>query len=136
MPYAIRFTKPVVIVARQHYINDCCVGGDIILERLMPALRERYGALESNQEDWGWYAWFEHEGVKLAVDIFTNDEQTGEFELHLTSRLPRLLLPAKVQDLPELDRLRELVAHDLRVWPVSRLDISQVDDQYKPIAQP
>jgi len=133
MPYAIRFIRPVVIAAREHYINDCCVGGDVVLERLLPALRERYGVLESNQEDWGWYAWFEHEGVRLAVDIFTNDEQTGEFELHLTSRLPRLLLPAKVQDMPELDTLRDMVAHELGVWPVTRLEIEHVDEHYKPV---
>lgn len=131
MPYALSFTRPVVVAAREHYINDCCVGGDLVLERLMPALRERYGALESNQEDWGWYAWFEHDGVKLAVDIFTNDEQTGEFQLHLTSRLPRLLLPAKVQDMPELETLRDLVTRELGIWPVTRLEVSHVDENYK-----
>ena len=134
MPYAISFTKPVVIAAREHYINDCCVGGDIVIERLLPALRDRYGDLQSNQEDWGWFAWFEHEGVKLAVDVFTNDEQTGEFQLHLTSRMPRLLLAAKVQDTPELEALRELVAKELATWQVARLSVAHVDENYKPVA--
>lgn len=134
MPYAISFTKPVVIAAREHYINDCCVGGDIVIERLLPALRDRYGDLQSNQEDWGWFAWFEHEGVKLAVDVFTNDEQTGEFQLHLTSRIPRLLLTAKVQDTPELQALRELVTKELATWQVARLEVAHVDENYKPVA--
>jgi hypothetical protein len=134
MPYAISFTKPVVIATREHYINDCCVGGDIVIERLLPALRDRYGDLQSNQEDWGWFAWFEHEGVKLAVDVFTNDEQTGEFQLHLTSRMPRLLLAAKVHDTPELDALRELVEKELATWQVARLAVAHVDENYKPLA--
>lgn len=135
MPYALRFTKPVVITAREHYINDCCVGGDIVIERLLPALRDRYGDLQSNQEDWGWFAWFEQDGVKLAVDVFTNDEQTGEFELHLTSRMPRLLLAGKVQDTPELEALRELVAQELAAWHVTRLEVAHVDENYKPVAE-
>ena|SRR5687767_298774 len=133
MPYALSFTRPVVIVARDHYINDCCVGGDIVLERLLPALRDRYGDLQSNQEDWGWFAWFEHAGVKLAVDIFTNDEQTGQFQLHLTSRMPRLLLAAKVQDTPELEALRELVVGELASWPVGRIEVGRVDENYHPL---
>jgi hypothetical protein len=133
MPYAVSFTRPVVIAAREHYINECCVGGDIVLERLLPALRDRYGDLQSNQEDWGWYAWFEHDGIKLAVDIFTNDEQTGRFQLHLTSRLPRLLLGAKVHDTPELDTLRDLVVGELGVWPVGALQVARVDENYAAI---
>ena len=133
MPYALTFTRPVVIAAREHYINDCCVGGDIVIERLLPALRDRYGDLQSNQEDWGWFAWFEHEGVKLAVDVFTNDEQTGEFQLHLTSRMPRLLLTAKVQDMPELEALRELVTKELATWQVTRVEVAHVDENYKPV---
>jgi hypothetical protein len=105
MPYIVSFVKPIVVVEREQYINDCCIGGDLVLEQLLPALRERYTDLWSNQEDWGWFAWFEQSGVKLAVDVHTNDETTGEFQVHLTSRKPRLLLGAKIQDTPELEAL-------------------------------
>lgn len=49
MPYAIRFVKSVVIADREQYINDCCMGGDIVLEQLLPSLAARYGNLKSNQ---------------------------------------------------------------------------------------
>ena len=132
MPYALTFRKPVVITDREQYINDCCIGGDLVIGRLLPALRAKYGELQSNQEDWGWFAWFEQSGVKLAVDVFTNDEAAGEFQAHLTSRKHRLLLGAKVQDTPELEALRELVVKELEAWSVAQLQVERVDAKYMP----
>ncbi len=132
MPYIVSFVKFVAVVDREQYINDCCIGGDLVLEQLLPVLRERYGDLQSNQEDWGWFAWFEHSGVKLAVDVHTKDETAGEFQVHLTSRKPRLLLGATIQDTPELETLRELVASRLQAWSVARLEIERVDEKYMP----
>ena len=135
MPYVIAFVKPVQVADLEQYINDCCVGGDIVLDRLLPSLRERYGNdLQSNQEDWGWFAWFEESGVKLAVDVHTNDHALGEFQLHLTSRRPRFLLGAKVQDTAELEQLRDLVVSQLQSWPVERLTVERVDEKYMPMA--
>ncbi|MBO9689090.1 hypothetical protein [Roseateles chitosanitabidus] len=52
MPYALTFTKQVKTPDVDEYINDCCIGGDVVLDRLLPALRSRYGNdLQSNQ-DW------------------------------------------------------------------------------------
>jgi hypothetical protein len=134
MPYIVSFTKPVSITDRERYINDCCIGGDIVLDRMLPALRERYGAdLQMNQEDWGWFAWFQQSGVKLAIDVHTKDHERGEFQLHLTSRRPRFLLGAKIQDTPELEQLRELVVSLLRAWAVERLEVERVDDKYMPL---
>jgi hypothetical protein len=134
MPYVVSFVKPVQLVDREQYINDCCVGGDVVLDRLLPSLRARYGTdLQSNQEDWGWFAWFAQSGIKLAVDVHTTDHETGEFAVHLTSSRPRFLLGAKVQDTPELEQLRELVVSQLESWPVERLSVERVDDQYMPI---
>lgn len=132
MPYAISFVKPVEITDPEQYINDCCIGGDIVLEQLLPALTERYANLQSNQEDWGWFAWFEDSRVKLAVDVFTHDATNGEFEVHLTSRNPRFLLPAKIRDTPELEQLRELVMAKLHNWNVSNLTVQQVNEEYLP----
>lgn len=134
MPYIVSFVRPVQIADREQYINDCCVGGDVVLERLLPSLRGRYGAdLQSNQEDWGWFAWFGQSGVKLAVDVHTSDPDVGEFVVHLTSRRPRLLLGTKVQDTPELEQLRELVISQLESWPVERLSVERVDEKYMPV---
>lgn len=132
MPYIVSFVKPVAIADREQYINDCCIGGDIVLAQLLPSLRERYENLQSDQEDWGWFAWFEQSGVKLAVDVHTDDDAAGEFQIYLTSRKPRLILGAKIQDTPELESLRELVLSRLQVWDVAGLKVERVNDRYKP----
>jgi hypothetical protein len=40
------------------------------------------------------------------------------------------LLGAKVADTPELDTLREWVVANLQAWPIERLQIERVDQQY------
>jgi hypothetical protein len=134
MPYVISFEKVVQIADPGQYINECCVGGDVVLDRLLPELRSKYGTdLVSEQEDWGWFAWFEESGTKLAVDVHTDDPKAGEFRIHLTSRKPRFLLGAKVQDSPELLKLRDLVLSQLQNWPVDRLRVEHADENYMPI---
>ena len=132
MPYIVSFVKPVVIVDPEQYINDCCIGGDIVLEQILPALRERYEYLQSNQEDWGWFAWFEHPRIRLAVDIHTTNATVGEFQIHLTSCKPRFLLCDKIEDTPELESLRELVVSKLQSWAVSELAVEHVNEKYMP----
>ena len=127
MPYALRFRKGLAVTDREQYINQCCIGGDIVLDCLLPGLRAKYGDIQSNQEDWGWFAWFEHAGVKLAVDVFTEDHEAGEFQLHLTSRRPRLILGSKVEDTPELEELKTLVTGALEAWPVAGLAAERID---------
>ena len=133
MPFSIRFRKPVDVTEAEPYINDCCIGGDVVLERLLPALRQAYGDLEPTQEDWGWFVWFEHVGVKLAVDVFTQDPLTNEFEIHLTSRKARLLRSARVVDTPELEALRRRVVSSLEAWPVTSLIVERLDEKHMPI---
>lgn len=133
MPYIVSFVRPVQVTDPEQYINECCIGGDIVLDRLLPALRARYGnSLQANQEDWGWFVWFEQSGVRLAVDVHTHDHTLLEFQLHLTSRRPRLLLGTKVQDTPELEQLREVVVSQLQAWPVEKLSVERVDEKYMP----
>ena len=133
MPFSIRFRKPVDVTEAEPYINDCCIGGDVVLEHLLPALRQTYGDLEPTQEDWGWFVWFEHVGVKLAVDVFTQDPLTNEFEIHLTSRKARLLRSARVVDTPELEALRRSVVSSLEAWPVTSLIVERLDEKHMPI---
>jgi len=116
MPYEVSFTKRVPINDREDYINECCVGGDAVRDRLLPAVRARYGDVDTNQEDWGWFIWFRQGHVNLAIDIFTDDPDEGAFRIHLTSRTKRLLLFDQIVDTPELDELRALVVTDLSEW--------------------
>jgi hypothetical protein len=133
MPYAIHFVKPVAIADRKHYINACCIGGDIVLGQLFPCVAECYCNVQSNQEDWGWFIWFEESGVKLAIDISTDNDVEGRFQVHLTSRKQRFLLPATIVDTPELESLRELVVANLKSWNVADLEVERVDEKYLPI---
>lgn len=128
MPYTLTFSKQVEIADTDLYINDCCIGGDVVLDRLLPALREKYGNdLQSNQEDWGWFVWFDDGPVKLAVDISADDDRSM-FQMQLTSRRPRFILSDKVEDGAELEALRELIVRRLKDWPVSKLTVEWVSE--------
>jgi hypothetical protein len=116
MPYEVSFTKRVPVLDREDYINDCCVGGDAVRDRLLPAVQARYGEVDTNQEDWGWFIWLRQGDVSLAIDIFTDDPDEGAFRIHLTSRTKRLLLFDQIVDTPELEGLRSLVVADLAEW--------------------
>ena len=116
MPYEIAFTRPVTIaIDRDEYINECCVGGDVVVDALMPAVRARYSDIQSNQEDWGWFIWFKKGAVKLAIDVHTDDGDAGEFRVRLTS-LTKRLITYKESDTPELEELRTLVESELQKW--------------------
>jgi len=127
MPYELTFKKQVPIRERERYLNDCCEGGDVVLDRLLPAVKARYADVDMVQEDWGWFLWFRKGPVKLAIDVFTDDSKTGEFRIHLTSRLKRWMFFDSVTDTPDLDELRDLVQRELTAWlgcepQVRRLD--------------
>jgi hypothetical protein len=116
VPYELSFARRVAITDREQYINDCCIGGDVVLAQLLPALRARYGDVAPNQEDWGWFIWFRKGDVRLAIDVFTDDPGRGEFRIHLTSRVPRLLFLTTVADTPELRELHDVVVTELSAW--------------------
>ena len=126
MPYELSFTKHVVVTDREQYINECCIGGDVIVDRLLPSVRQRYTDVQSEQEDWGWFIWFRKDRVKLAIDVFTDDPDVGDFRIHLTSR-KRGLLFEKVADTPELEELRALVLSELSAWTDSPVTETAID---------
>lgn len=132
MPYTLTFSRQVEIADDGQYINGCCIGGDVVLDRLLPALRSKYGnELHANQEDWGWFAWFEDGPIKLAVDISTDDDRS-KFQVLLSARRPRFILSDKVEDCAELETLRELVVQRLTDWPVSNLSVQRVNEKHFP----
>lgn len=113
MPYQVSFTRPVEITDREQYINECCIGGDVIAGLLLPVVRDRYQDVESGQEDWGWYIWFKKGTLWLSIDIFTDDADAGQFRAHLSSNVKKLFGHRQV-DTPELDELRGLAESELR----------------------
>src|SRR5207244_275388 len=116
MPYAVSFTKRVSVVDREQYINDCCIGGDVVVNQLLPYVKARYSDIQTHQEDWGWFIWFRKGNVRLAIDVFTDNPDEGDFRIHLTSRTKRFLFLNSVIDTSELEELRSLVASYLASW--------------------
>jgi hypothetical protein len=126
MPYEVAFTRQVPIRDREEYFNECCVGGDAVVDALLPAVRARYEDIQSNQEDWGWFIWFKKGGVKLAVDVHTDDGDAGEFRIRLTSRTKRLL-GYKEADTPELGELLTLIESELGEWGAVDVKVTPED---------
>jgi hypothetical protein len=124
MPYEIAFTRPVPISDREQYINECCVGGDAVVDALLPAVRERYADIQTNQEDWGWFIWFKKGPVKLAIDVHSDDGDAGAFRIRLTSQTRRLI-GYKEADTDELDELRALVEAELRRWSATDVTVEK-----------
>ena len=116
MPYELSFTKAVQVADRDQYINECCVGGDVVRDELLPLVTGRYEDVQTEQEDWGWFIWFRKGPVSIAIDIFTDDPDLGAFRIHLTSRVTRFLTFQRVVDTPELDQLRDAVVERLSTW--------------------
>ena len=133
MPYELTFTKVVPISDRDQYINECCVGGDVVMEQLLPVLRQKYEDIESNQEDWGWFSWFKDASSNLAVDVFSDNPDAGEFRIHITSNVPRFLFGPKVSDTPELDQLLGLVADAISKWTGQSPHVLRLDAKYMPL---
>ena len=128
MPYEIAFTRRVPISNRDQYINECCVGGDAVVDAMMPAVRAAgYSDLQSNQEDWGWFIWFKKGAVKLAIDVHTDDGDAGEFRIRLTSQTKRLF-GYKEADTPELEELRALVESELHKWSAQGITVTHDAD--------
>lgn len=131
MPYEVTFTKRVDTPDRKHYINDCCVGGDVVLQVLLPTLRQHYGEIQAAQEDWGWFVWFSTARKKLAVDVFCDNPETGEFRMHLTCRVPRRIFGDRLEDTPELEDFRSLILSSLTSWLKQTPTITPLDRKYR-----
>ena len=132
VPYELTFTKIVPITDRDQYINECCFGGDVVVNQLLPDLRTRYEDIQSNQEDWGWFAWFRSASSNLAVDVFSDNPDAGGFRIHLTSNVPRFLFGAKVIDTPELESLLGLVVDAISRWTGQDPQVLRLDSKYMP----
>jgi len=133
VPYELSFTKRVPIRDREQYINECCVGGDVVVDRLLPSVRARYTDVQTNQEDWGWFIWFRQGNVRLAVDVFTDDPEAGAFRVNVTSNTRRFFVFDSVVDTPQLDELRSLVVSELTAWVDGPIKTTRLDRHHSAI---
>ena len=116
MPYELSFTKQVEVANPARYINECCVGGDIVSAALLPALHARYGHVDSGEEDWGWFIWSTSDGLRLAVDIHTDDYLVGRFRARVATSRRGLLFGRKEIDTAALEELKQIVHAALTSW--------------------
>lgn len=98
------------------YFNDCCWGGDVVSDLLLPIVSEGRTEIEHQQEDWGWFIWCKEGKIRLATDIYCEDQAEGRFQILLTSRKPGFLLGESVVDTPELSRLADEVSEAILKW--------------------
>jgi len=119
VPYELTFRKPLAVPDASHYINDCCWGGDVIRDELSPLISTRYERIRTGQEDWGWYLWFRHGAVDLAVDIYCDDPKSGLFRIHLTSKRKVSFFRKSGADTPELAQLLDLITTHLKISAIT-----------------
>lgn len=127
MPYEVVFRKEIEVITPSIYINSDCYGGDVILARLLPEIKERYESLQMNQKECGWFARFRKGHVDFAINVFCEDPDFGVYLIRLTTRVKRFLWFDRVIDTPELEELRDLVVAKLKKWGVLGVSIKHLD---------
>ncbi len=131
MPYEISFQKQIEIKDEDVYFNECCYGGNVIADRLLPSIRERYKDVLSNQEDWGWFIWFKKDGYKLSIDIFCDNYSAAEYRIYITSQRRRYLIFEQLVDDEEIEKIKELVLENIDEWSLNTCKVSKVGkDKY------
>jgi hypothetical protein len=133
MPFELSFTKHISVDDPDVYWNECCWGGDKVSDRLLPMIRKRYADIQHDQEDWGWFIWFEGGQSKLAVDIFCDDPETGKYRMFLTSQIKPSLFGYRVIDSDELLVLKDRVRQELTGWVESDIVEILLDKNHDPI---
>ena len=114
MPYELTFIK--------HEVEP-----DAVASRLLPALRERYGEeVEAEREDWGSHIRLTDEEVTLAIDIVPADNDSGTFRVVIASSTKRFAFLKRVEDVPELEELKRLVAGEIAEWTGKLPDVAPV----------
>jgi hypothetical protein len=116
MAYEIEFTAQISVSNPHIYINDCCWGGDVVRDRLMPLVRGRFSDIQTAQEDWGWFIWFRRGAVLLAIDIFCDEKATGRFRIHISANKKKWLILRSTVDSSETSEIKEAVAGEIRKW--------------------
>ncbi len=138
MPYELSFVKKVDYGDTEKYFNECCYGGDVIQDIILPSIKENYQDVQADQEDWGWFIWFKDSSKKISfgVDIFCDDPQNGEYRIHLTSRTKKWMgFSNTAVDVPELDTLCNKVTSLINQWSGGQCKSEKLDANYAPIKQ-
>jgi hypothetical protein len=114
--YELSFTKSVRVADPKIYFNECCWGGDVVRDQLLPLISSKYEHIQTGQEDWGWFLWFRRGRVNFGIDIYCDEPELTAFRILLTSRRKWLPFSGLRAGKSELEELRELVYTQLTSW--------------------
>ena len=136
VPYELAFTKsfevscddPEARGPHAFYINDCCWGGDVVSNLLLPLVKADYERIQAGQEDWGWMIWFRKGDQRFQINIHCDVPKEGEFRIHLVA-FRRKWLRRRVADTPELEALRKAVVEKLHEW-VSKVKVTPMGPDF------
>jgi hypothetical protein len=67
MAHEVCFTKKLEIKDSSSYVNECCWGGHVVRDRILPSIRAEFSEVQTNQEDWGWFIWIRGGRTSMAV---------------------------------------------------------------------
>jgi hypothetical protein len=109
MPYALTFMK-------------LGAGPGAVAERLLPSLQKRYGDAVRNDDA---YIKFDEGDVGLAIEIMMG-ERDGAFRVTITSSTRHLAVLRRVEDVPELEELKRLVAGEIAEWTGRLPDVAPI----------
>ncbi len=119
MPYDLRFSKAFKTEDKGQYLNECCVGGDIVLAEIQKA---PFVSLQANekvshgQEDWGWYLWFWRGNAKFEISICLDEDDNQEFRIHIIRQIKAGLFSKKMEDNEELKTIQNEVKVQIESW--------------------
>jgi hypothetical protein len=119
MAYEIEFTTTVDVTDPEIYINDCCWGGDVVCDRLLPAVSTTglYESVKTGQEDWGWYIWMRQKIELTRIHIQCDENEAGEFRIHIFSSKKRWLLWKDI-DTPDVERVQQVTISEIKKWGI------------------
>jgi hypothetical protein len=130
VPYELAFTKSFEVSRdADFYINDCCWGGDVVTEQLLPLVTS-YEKVFTCQEDWGWFIWFRKGDQRFEINIMCDAPKVGEFRIHLVA-FRRKWFRRRYADTPELEDLRKAVVQKLREW-AREVQVTLLDSNFAP----
>jgi hypothetical protein len=115
MAYVIEFTATLNVSDPKIYINDCCWGGDVIRDGLLPVVSPEYEDVQTTQEDWGWFIWMRRGQQWSGVDIYCDDKESGAFRI-LISGWQRRWLRRKHVEGDDLEHIKEVTVNEISKW--------------------
>jgi hypothetical protein len=112
MAYEIEFRAKFTVADPEVYINDCCWGGDVIRNKLLPVVRAGFRDVQTSQEDWGWFIWMKRGTKRISIDIFCDDKEGGTFRIRIAGS-QKGWINRKPLDDSEVESIKNMVINEI-----------------------